>query len=47
MLIVLPDANQFKDAFIKAQQDNEALFGKKEETTEEKPAEEKKEETTS
>jgi Ran-binding protein 1 len=26
----LPDANLFKEAFIKAQQENEALFGKSE-----------------
>lgn len=30
MLMVIPDANLFKEAFIKAQQENEALFGKAE-----------------
>jgi Ran-binding protein 1 len=28
MLTRCPDANGFKEAFIKAQQENEALFGK-------------------
>lgn len=30
MLKAIPDANLFKEAFIKAQQENEALFGKTE-----------------
>ena len=30
MLTAIPDANLFKEAFIKAQQENEALFGKTE-----------------
>jgi len=29
VLIILADANAFKEAFIKAQQENEALFGGK------------------
>jgi Ran-binding protein 1 len=33
------NANQFKDAFLKAQKENEALFGAA--SSEEKPAEEK------
>jgi Ran-binding protein 1 len=37
----IPDANAFKDAFIKAQKDNEALFKKAEE---EAGAEKKEEE---
>jgi Ran-binding protein 1 len=28
VLTTCPDANGFKEAFIKAQQENEALFGK-------------------
>jgi hypothetical protein len=28
MLTTIADANLFKEAFIKAQQENEALFGK-------------------
>jgi hypothetical protein len=30
VLTFMSDANQFKEAFIKAQQENEALFGKSE-----------------
>jgi Ran-binding protein 1 len=41
------NANAFKDAFIQAQQANEALFNKTEGKSEQEPAEEKKEETTS
>lgn len=43
------DANQFKDAFIKAQKENEALFNKAEEgasTEEAKEEQEKKEEAS-
>ena len=44
---MLIDANQFKDAFIKAQKDNEELFGSAEEAKEEEAAtEEKKEEAS-
>lgn len=37
------DANLFKDAFLKAQKENEALFGKSEKTEEDDKVEEKKE----
>ncbi len=39
----MPDANAFKDAFIKAQKENEELFDK---SAEEKEEEETAEETT-
>ena len=41
----MPDANAFKDAFIKAQKENEELFDKAAEN-EEETAEETAEETT-
>jgi Ran-binding protein 1 len=39
------NANQFKDAFLKAQKENESLFKKSEEGAEEKKEDEPKEET--
>lgn len=44
MLTPFTDANLFKDAFLKAQKENEALFEKSSKTEEDDKAEEKKEE---